>query len=71
MLQLAKDICTAIIVVTHNMGVAAHMADRIMVMKEGRMVDYDVKNIVLTEPKSVYTKKLLAAVPSLYGSRYI
>ncbi len=53
------------------MGVAAHMADRIMVMKEGRMVDYDVKNIVLTEPKSVYTKKLLAAVPSLYGSRYI
>ncbi|WP_288760703.1 ABC transporter ATP-binding protein [uncultured Veillonella sp.] len=71
LLQLAKDNGTAIIVVTHNMGVAAHMADRIMVMKEGRMVDYDVKNIVLTEPKSVYTKKLLAAVPSLYGSRYI
>lgn len=71
LLRLAKDKGTAIIIVTHNMGVAVHMADTIMVMKEGRVVDYDRKDVIVTEPKSEYTKTLLAVVPSLYGKRYI
>lgn len=71
LLRLAKDKGTAIIIVTHNMGVAVHMADKIMVMKEGRVVDYDRKDVIVTEPKSEYTKTLLAVVPSLYGKRYI
>lgn len=71
LLRLAKDKGTAIIIVTHNMGVAVHMADTIMVMKEGRVVDYDRKDVIVTEPKSEYTKTLLAVVPSLHGKRYI
>ena len=71
LLRLAKDKGTAIIIVTHNMGVAVNMADKIMVMKEGRVVDYDRKDVIVREPKSEYTKTLLAVVPSLYGKRYI
>lgn len=71
LLRLAKDKGTAIIIVTHNMGVAVNMADKIMVMKEGRVVDYDRKDVIVTQPKSEYTKTLLAVVPSLYGKRYI
>ena len=63
--ELKKDY--TIIIVTHNMGVAAYMADNIMVMKNGEVVEYGKAEEVIYHPKTDYVKMLLAAVPSLGG----
>lgn len=67
MMEVRKKMNTAIIIVTHSMGVAAYMADRIMVMRQGRVVEYGKAEEVIYHPKEDYTKMLLAAVPVLGG----
>jgi peptide/nickel transport system ATP-binding protein len=54
-----------IVLITHDMGVVADMADRIVVMKEGRIVEEGVTAEVFKRPKHEYTKTLLGAVPFL------
>ena len=56
---------TSIIFVTHNMGVASYMADRIAVMEKGRLVELGTRDQVIHYPRAEYTRKLLAAVPEL------
>ena len=58
------------IVVTHNIGVAAYMSDKIMVMAGGRVVEYGNTEDVIKNPKEAYTKKLLGSVPEIGGRRY-
>ena len=70
-LELRSRFHTGIILVTHNLGVAAYMADKIMVMKDGHIVDMGKRSKVLQYPQSDYTKKLLASVPALDGERYV
>lgn len=70
LMKLKDNGRTGIIVVTHNIGVAAHMADTLLVMKQGGVVDYGATRDVLSAPQSSYTKSLLAAVPVLGGRRY-
>lgn len=65
---LAKDTGTAFLLVTHNMGVVADIADRVAVMFRGEMVEVGDTRRVLTAPQEDYTKKLLNAVPSLPDS---
>ncbi|MGA3489768.1 dipeptide ABC transporter ATP-binding protein [Micromonosporaceae bacterium DT55] len=56
---------TAIVLITHNMGVVADLADRVAVMYQGRIVEQaDVKTI-FSAPQDPYTRQLLAAVPRL------
>lgn len=65
MLKVREVFGAAIIIVTHNIGVIGAMADNVLVMKDGRMVEYgDVKQ-VLERPVQPYTRKLMAAVPRL------
>ena len=71
MMELRDTFGTGIIVVTHNIGVAAYMADKMLVMKRGKVVDSGTREEILYNPKSEYTKNLLAAVPSLKGERYV
>ena len=71
MMQLRDDYGTGIIVVTHNLGVAAYMSDYIIVMKDGRIVDQGGRDYILYASQQEYTKKLLDAVPSLRGERYV
>ena len=59
------------IIVTHNIGVAAHMADKIMVMAGGRVVEYGNTADVIDSPKAAYTQTLLKAVPEIGGTRYV
>lgn len=59
------------IFVTHDMGVAAHMADRIMVMQAGQVVEYGPTEEVISHPQAAYTQSLLAAVPTIGGKRYV
>ncbi len=54
---------TAIVLITHNMGVVADLADRVAVMYQGRLVEEADAVTLFHDPKDDYTKRLLAAVP--------
>ncbi len=60
----------AVIIVTHNLGVASYVSDKIMVMKDGRVVESNSREEVIGNPQHPYTKELLAAVPVVGGKRY-
>ena len=62
---LAHDTGTAFLLVTHNMGVVADIADRVAVMFRGDMVEVGDVSQVLMHPEHDYTKKLLSVVPRL------
>lgn len=70
-MELRESYGTAMIVVTHNIGVAAYMADKLIVMQYGKVVDAGTRDKVMNNPSSEYTKNLLAAVPEMGGKRYV
>ena len=65
MLHLRELFGTAIILVTHDIGVVSTMADTVLVLKDGRIMEFGTAQQVLREPRDAYTRKLLAAVPKL------
>ena len=71
MMELRDEYGTSIIIVTHNLGVAAYMSDYLVVMKMGKREDEGTREHILFETQNEYTKKLLAAVPSVGGERYV
>ena len=60
---------TAIILITHNMGVVADLADRVVVMYEGKVVEQATATKLFGSPQHPYTQKLLAAVPRIDTTR--
>ncbi len=56
---------TAILLITHDMGVVAEMADRVVVMNHGVKVEEGEATALFAEPQAAYTRRLLAAVPRL------
>lgn len=71
MMALRKDYNTSIIIVTHNLGVAAYMSDQLIVMQHGRIMDSGRTEDVVNNPTSDYTRKLLEAVPEMEGRRFV
>jgi peptide/nickel transport system ATP-binding protein len=69
MSDLQKQTGTAIILITHDMGVVAEMADRVVVMRYGKMVEHGSVKSVFAAPQADYTKALLAAVPKFSNGR--
>ena len=65
MLRVRDTFNTSIIIVTHNIGVVSAMADNVMVLKEGRIVEMGKKDKIINNPSEEYTKKLMEAVPRL------
>ena len=65
MRSLKDKLNTGILLITHNMGVVADMADRVAVMLKGSKVEEGPIREVLLRPQHPYTKKLLSAVPHL------
>jgi peptide/nickel transport system ATP-binding protein len=55
----------ALLVITHNMGVVADIADRVVVMYQGKVVEQATVEDLFARPQADYTKKLLASVPRL------
>ena len=68
-LELLRDLRdiygTSIVLITHNMGVVADLADRVVVMYNGKVVEEADAATLFASPQQDYTKKLLAAVPHL------
>ncbi len=68
-LNLMKDMQerfgTSIILITHDLGVVAGMCDRVVVMKDGEIVETGTTEEIFDNPKHSYTKKLLNALPRL------
>jgi len=63
--DLQAELGTAIILITHDMGVVAEMADRVIVMQSGRMVEEGSVDAIFQAPGQRYTQDLLAAVPRM------
>ncbi|MBI5631184.1 MAG: ABC transporter ATP-binding protein [Elusimicrobia bacterium] len=66
MRNLQKEYKMAIILITHNIGVVAEMADEVSVMYAGRQVEHAVVSEIFKSPKHPYTQGLLNSVPSIY-----
>ena len=62
---LQREFGLGYLFITHNFGVVEYMADRILVMKSGRIVEAGDAQAILTHPVDPYTQRLLAAVPRL------
>ena len=71
MMELRDEYGTSIILVTHDLGVATYMADKIVVMKNGEIEEQGDRSYMLHTSTNAYTTKLLDAVPSLGGKRYV
>ena len=70
MMELRDKYDTSIMIVTHNLAVAVYMADKIIVMKDGEIVDRGTRDEILNNPTSDYTKRLLASVPTWREERH-
>jgi peptide/nickel transport system ATP-binding protein len=68
-LKLVKDMQgrrqTGVLFITHDFGVVSEIADRVVVMQHGRIVEQGTREEVLAHPREAYTQMLVAAVPSL------
>jgi len=65
MQQLQEEMGMAMMFITHDMGVVAEIADRVVVMYKGRKVEEGTTEEIFSSPKHPYTKSLLSAVPRL------
>jgi peptide/nickel transport system ATP-binding protein len=69
--ELQRETGTAILFITHDMGVVAEMADDVLVMRHGRVIEQGSVHEVFTTPKDPYTRSLIEAAPSLAGKLQI
>ncbi|MFY0611399.1 MAG: ABC transporter ATP-binding protein [Hyphomicrobiaceae bacterium] len=65
LLELRETTGTAIILITHDMGAIAELADRVAVMYAGRMIESGTVEQILDTPRHPYTRRLIACVPHL------
>ena len=63
--ELQAERSTGVLFITHDIGVVAEIADNVVVMKDGAVVEYGTTEEILRHPKQAYTKMLISAVPSL------
>lgn len=66
-LRLRQELGFAVVFITHDLPMLLEIADRIAVMKDGRIVELATAEDLYFEPKSPYTRKLLGSFPSLTG----
>jgi peptide/nickel transport system ATP-binding protein len=67
--SLVREAGISMLIITHDLGVAADRADRMMVLRGGRLVEQGLPADILGAPRQDYTRRLVAAVPGLSGAR--
>lgn len=67
LLEINRNLGTAILMVTHDFGVVAHMCNTVTVMRKGSIVEEGTAERVLTSPEHPYTQSLISSVPKLNG----
>ncbi|MGJ6979387.1 ABC transporter ATP-binding protein [Aestuariimicrobium soli] len=65
--DLRDNLGTTVMIITHDIGQATYVADRMLVMQKGDMVEQGTSKDVVFNPQHEYTKQLLADVPKLHG----
>jgi peptide/nickel transport system ATP-binding protein len=72
-IELIKRLCreqgTAVMLITHDMGVIAETADRVVVMYAGRVVEVGAVHDVIQSPQHPYTRGLMGSIPSIAGHK--
>jgi len=63
--DLRRNVNTAVLLITHDIGVIAEMSDEVIVMYGGKVMERAQVNQIIKDPKHPYTKGLLASIPSL------
>jgi ABC-type dipeptide/oligopeptide/nickel transport system ATPase component len=63
--ELKQQFNLALLLITHDFGVIAEMADRVAVMRHGQIVEQGLVRQILREPSHEYTRRLLNAVPGM------
>jgi ABC-type glutathione transport system ATPase component len=63
--RLSREAGIALVFITHDISVVAHLADQLAVMYRGRIVEYGEPASIITDPQDEYTRSLIAAVPTL------
>jgi oligopeptide transport system ATP-binding protein len=71
MARLSKELGTAVVVITHNLGVVARYADRVNVMYAGKIVEQGTTHDIFKEPRHPYTVGLMASVPRLDATEHV
>ena len=69
MRDMQKKMGTSIVLITHDLGVVAGMCDRVVVMKEGQIVEQGTTEEIFANAQHPYTKKLLNALPKLHEKK--
>lgn len=69
--DLRRDTQAAVALITHDMGVIARMAQRVVVMRRGQVVETGSAEQIYRAPQADYTRMLLQAVPRIEGDRYV
>ena len=67
--DLQRDCGTAVLFITHDMGVVAEVADDVLVMRSGRVVESGSVHDVFSNPRDPYNRSLIEAVPGVAGIR--
>lgn len=68
--ELQLELGVSYLFISHDLGVIHHMSDRVLVMKDGKIVEHGDADSVLTQPVHPHTRELVASLPALPGSRY-
>ncbi|MBV8291580.1 MAG: ABC transporter ATP-binding protein [Mycobacterium sp.] len=63
--QLAAELSTAVLLITHDLALAGERAEQLVVMHRGRVVETGAAQLILTDPQHPYTQELVAAAPSV------
>ena len=65
-MQLRNDIGMTVIFITHDIGLAYYVSDKVFIMEHGKFVESGTADEVILHPKEPYTRRLISDVPKIY-----